>query len=802
MTTKHKIIVGFGFMIILLCGMSVFSFQKLDTSMDTFTIYSRQAQLNVAASDMSTAMSDVLLEFTRFMRSHNPDDMKKSAECLDKIKNLASKSLTITRNEHEKQFFSDAMRRATPIEGLLKSIQENMFGILRIYDEKVHSAYASLSAALKDATQAAGDTGNSELSVNITMLWENTTLVLSSLNNFKESLDVKYSRELMERLDGMKGSVAILADLLNKSGDKQTAAGIISSYNILQTASGSITERAGALDAAVVEMYRTSVIIEDAISEFSQNMNREAFAEAERIRNNNETTRTAMAATGIAGVLMGTLAAVFIVFGLIRVLNKLSGFAKAIADGDFTHQVHINEKGEIGGTVDAVRAIPAVLNDILGVFAGLTRAIRYGRLNSRADASRFHGNFATLINGTNDIIDTLRGIIDNIPTPVIMTAEDTRVEYLNLSAKEFAGSDGVGKTYGLFLHRDDGDTPGDALKKAVQGRMPATAETRCRARGREMDIAYTALPILDEKGGLAAVLQLVTDLTAIKNTERTIRNVAGQAASIANRVAAASEELSSQIEQVSRGAETQRERVESTASAMNEMNSTVLEVARNAGRAAEQSDLTRDKAANGSTLVNRVVDSINHVNTVAATLQNNMRELGAQAESIGGVMNVISDIADQTNLLALNAAIEAARAGEAGRGFAVVADEVRKLAEKTMSATQEVGSSISAIQQSALINIREVKAAADHIGEATALADSSGTALKEIVELASTNSSVVSSIATAAEEQSATSEEINRAIEEISRIVNETTDGTTQSSAAVQELSQMAQELNRIMGQL
>jgi methyl-accepting chemotaxis protein len=256
------------------------------------------------------------------------------------------------------------------------------------------------------------------------------------------------------------------------------------------------------------------------------------------------------------------------------------------------------------------------------------------------------------------------------------------------------------------------------------------------------------------------------------------------------------------VEQVSRGAEVQRARVDSTASAMTEMNSTVLEVARNAGQASEQSELTRSKADVGSDLVNQVVQAINEVNSVALTLQNNMQALESQAESIGGVMNVISDIADQTNLLALNAAIEAARAGEAGRGFAVVADEVRKLAEKTMTATQEVSSSINAIQNSSRINMEAVNSAVKSVMTATALADSSGEALKEIVAMASTSSSVVTSIATAAEEQSATSEEINRAIEEINHVVGDTANGMIQAAEAVQELSRMAQELRRVMEEL
>jgi methyl-accepting chemotaxis protein len=295
---------------------------------------------------------------------------------------------------------------------------------------------------------------------------------------------------------------------------------------------------------------------------------------------------------------------------------------------------------------------------------------------------------------------------------------------------------------------------------------------------------------------------LLTDLTDIKRAQRTIKDVASRAAEVANRVASASAQLAVRVKEVSHGAETQRGRVESTASAMTEMNSTVLEVARNAGQASEQSEMTRAKAHNGADLVNQVVQSINRVNTVAITLQSNMRELGGQAESIGGVMNVISDIADQTHLLALNAAIEAARAGEAGRGFAVVADEVRKLAEKTMSATHEVGANISSIQNSARTNIEEVEAAVRSITEATGLANSSGNALVEIVDLASANSSVVASIATAAEEQSATSEEINRAIEEINQIASSSADGMAESSTSVQELSRMAQELRLIMEQL
>ncbi len=264
-------------------------------------------------------------------------------------------------------------------------------------------------------------------------------------------------------------------------------------------------------------------------------------------------------------------------------------------------------------------------------------------------------------------------------------------------------------------------------------------------------------------------------------------------------ISSASEELSAQVEQSSRGSEVQSTRVAETATAMEEMNSTVLEVARNASQAAESTDNARKKAGEGSTVVGQVVSGIGTMQSVSMSLKEDMGQLGKQAEGIGQIMNVISDIADQTNLLALNAAIEAARAGDAGRGFAVVADEVRKLAEKTMSATQEVGAAIRGIQDGARKNMDNVDRAVHTVEEATKLANKSGEALQEIVNLVDTATDQVRSIATASEQQSATSEEINRSIEDINRISSETADAMRQSAQAVGELANQTQTLRTLI---
>ncbi len=246
----------------------------------------------------------------------------------------------------------------------------------------------------------------------------------------------------------------------------------------------------------------------------------------------------------------------------------------------------------------------------------------------------------------------------------------------------------------------------------------------------------------------------------------------------------------------------QRDRIQETATAMEEMNATVLEVARNAGQAASEAEASRDKARKGQEVVDGSVTAMQSVQSQAQTLTANMLELGKMAEDIGRIMTVIQDIADQTNLLALNAAIEAARAGEAGRGFAVVADEVRKLAEKTMGATKEVGDSIQAIQNVARENVQGMERTASAITDATGLAGESGEVLREIVDTAQSSAGQIQGIAAAAEEQSAASEEINRAIDEINAIALDIAQTMEETVDNIHSLAAQANELRDVITSL
>jgi methyl-accepting chemotaxis protein len=289
---------------------------------------------------------------------------------------------------------------------------------------------------------------------------------------------------------------------------------------------------------------------------------------------------------------------------------------------------------------------------------------------------------------------------------------------------------------------------------------------------------------------------------AAEATREGLLQAAAKLRNVSQAIGEVSQGISGRIETSRRGSDFQKDRLAETATAMEEMNATVIAVAGSAEQAAEAADQAKEKAQQGATVVNKVVLAIQDVYTQAQGLKTNMAQLGKQADGIGQVMGVINDIADQTNLLALNAAIEAARAGDAGRGFAVVADEVRKLAEKTMNATREVAEAIGGIQKGTRENVKNVDIAVERIEEATGLAKDSGEALASIVTLVENSSTQVRSIAAASGEQSTASEEINRSLDDINRSASETAEAMNEAVEAVSALLAQAENLLALMREL
>ena len=264
-----------------------------------------------------------------------------------------------------------------------------------------------------------------------------------------------------------------------------------------------------------------------------------------------------------------------------------------------------------------------------------------------------------------------------------------------------------------------------------------------------------------------------------------------------NRLATSTIELSSTADNVVRAAEGQESRAVQSASAVEEMTMTAGDVARNSTEAARLAQETAETARSGEEVMTQTVTGMQQISEAVVQAANIITTLGRSSDQIGEIVRVIEDIADQTNLLALNAAIEAARAGEQGRGFAVVADEVRKLAERTTKATKEIGDMIRQIQQDTKSAVASMDQGTNQVGQGVELANNTGEALSKIHSMINSTAGMIQQIASATEEQSTATRQIAGDLEAMTQTTRQTSSGIAESAQACHELSTLAGDLQK-----
>ena len=283
--------------------------------------------------------------------------------------------------------------------------------------------------------------------------------------------------------------------------------------------------------------------------------------------------------------------------------------------------------------------------------------------------------------------------------------------------------------------------------------------------------------------------------TMQEQLQATIRGISESA----QHLASAAEEMSSVMEQSTRGLQAQNDEIEQAATAVTQMSAAVDEVAGNAVSSAEASQASDEDSKHGHYQISETISSIQNLVNEVLDASGKAEGLAVQAQDISKVLEVIRGIAGQTNLLALNAAIEAARAGEAGRGFAVVADEVRSLAQRTQDSTEEIEQMITGIQQGTQDTVGALTSSAEHASQTLQRANSAGSALEKITAAISQINQRNLVIASAAEQQASVAREVDRSLVNIRDLSTQTAAGATQTSAASQELSRLAVDLNGLV---
>ena len=470
----------------------------------------------------------------------------------------------------------------------------------------------------------------------------------------------------------------------------------------------------------------------------------------------------------IGGMIMGTLAFLFTFFKvipqLIRPIHRFKDLINQYSLGDFTNRMDIKS------------------NDEFGQMSSMLNNLRDSQLEKIEAAEKIaNGDLQFKVNSLseNDVLSrSFEKMIDNLNKLVL------EIKFLTTASVK-GNSSARGNTKGFEGGYNE-------IVKGINETLDAIYDPINEAIDALEKIASGDLTVKISKK-YSGDHEKIKD--SINNVTHSLGKTLNDVSLAAVAAASAAHQISSSTEEMAAGANEQSSQTTEVAGAVEEMTKTIFETTKNTTRAAEASKNAGTVALEGGKVVKETINGMIRISDVVKQSSQTVQALGKSSNEIGEIIQVIDDIADQTNLLALNAAIEAARAGEQGRGFAVVADEVRKLAERTSKATQEIASMIKQIQKDTDGAVKSMKLGTDEVEKGKILAEKAGQSLKEIIAGAENVADIVTQVAVASEEQSRTSEQITQNIELINNV-------TQQNATGVRQIAHAAEELNLLTGNL
>ena len=478
--------------------------------------------------------------------------------------------------------------------------------------------------------------------------------------------------------------------------------------------------------------------------------------------------------TIIIGMILGTLAFLFtflkIIPKLLSPVNKFKDLLKRYSLGDYRENSELNTKDEFGEMSIMLNKLrEAQLEKI-----NAAEKIASGDLSHQINALSEHDSLSFSFNRMTETLNRLVQEMNRLTEESVLGNSSTRG-----NEKSFAGAyrniiKGVNNTLDTVYAPINEAVL--ALEQVAEGNLTTKIET-------------------EYKGDHEKIKKSINFATA--SLRKTITEVSHAVTSAAN----SANQISSNSEKMALGAQHQTSEAVKVVHAVEEMTKSIFTSSQNTSSAAEASKHAGKIAKDGGKVVEETIHGMINIADIVKSSADTVKALGKNSEQIGEIIQVINDIADQTNLLALNAAIEAARAGEQGRGFAVVADEVRKLAERTTKATKEIAVMIKQIQKDTSKAVDSMQKGTTEVERGKISAQNARESLKEIISGADKVVDIVSQVAAASEEQSATSEQISKNIESIGNVTQESASGIQQIAHAAEDLNKLTNDLQELVSQ-
>ncbi|MGD0854207.1 MAG: methyl-accepting chemotaxis protein [Dehalococcoidia bacterium] len=480
---------------------------------------------------------------------------------------------------------------------------------------------------------------------------------------------------------------------------------------------------------------------------------------------------------------------------------KILGILTSYAEGDFNQ---ILEKLP-GKQIIANEKMDLLRNNLLSLISEtgmLTMAAAEGNLDVRGDTSKFKGDYIKIIKGINDTLDA---IINPLNESAGVLHREVDYDLTTRVMGDYKGELGKLK---------------DAINESVQNRISVVLKLKQVTQ----DLMEAGLQLTQASEQAGQATQQIAS-----SSQQVAKGAADQATALQDTLKAI-EQLSRAIDQIAKGAQEQTQIIEKNVQVVSQISTAITQVSTNAQNAAAGAKVAAESAQKGAVISRETVKGMENIKKTMDIASSKVNGLGERSKEIGKIVAAIDDIADQTNLLALNAAVEAARAGEQGRGFAVVADEVRKLAERSQLATKEIADLISGIQNGVAETVAAMEKGTQEVSGGYEQASKAGQSLDEILEhskdmgvqveqissaaqqltamsaemvkLSDSISAIVEENTAATEEMAITAKEVSRSVEGVAGVAEENSAATEQVSAAAEEISAQVQQVVASSGSL
>ncbi len=487
----------------------------------------------------------------------------------------------------------------------------------------------------------------------------------------------------------------------------------------------------------------------------------------------NEKTESKESYSGVQTIITVTLIISLVIFIFLGAyltkiitgpLSKAREMMKELSEGKLKTRLNLNLKDEIGEMGDAMDSMADNLKKKIDIMLDISKGDLSAEIRTLSIEDEISPALQKIVSTLNDLNDEI-GELNNSGKEGNLSVRGNSSKFDGVYSQLVKGINELLDT--ILVPINEGSRVLEVM---------ATGDMQVRMEG-------------EYKGDLRIIKNSINDLGDSLNA------LLFQVDQAVHATLSSSNEISAATEQLASGAQEQSSQVHEVSAAVEQMTSTIMETAKNSGNAFELSSSAEKAANDGSQNVGKAKDGFNKIVDSTKMTADKIMSLTEKTKQIGMIAQVIDEIADQTNLLALNAAIEAARAGEQGRGFAVVADEVRKLAERTTKATKEIAETIVSVQNEASEANQAMMMAKDYVDEGRKNNEDVEISLNQILESIQQATSEIQQVATANEEQSSSSGQISRSIEIISGVV-------TESAASIQQVAATAEDLNRLTEKL